>query len=387
MKLAYLFALTSLFAALQPSCSAKDGAVEKRGEGDRDGLGSDAGSGDDDEAESVGERDAAATQDREDSSSENAVPDDDAGSSRSGDPNDDVSGSDDVAGNTGNTHTAELETADAAEDAGPLSDTLSDDGSNGEGSPFPQTGNTATIGLYQSVISVMDAQAVNVSASAQFGPVEAEPAQEVEGACQITQRGSCNLSVCDLSAQPEATPPTQVIYADAGTLTVSGLLIPVELLRDAVTGQYVAYGNTRYWNGNETATIEVSGSSGAPTFSLELLMPSNVIVTYPVINLSSAVNVAKSVALDVTWAGGEVGEVNVSLQELGAQQLSRVISCSVAAAEGGVSVDALLLADLGADAFINVSVLSSATKTVEDWTVNALAASVNVLSGQLALSD
>lgn len=278
------------------------------------------------------------------------------------------------------------------------SDETTEEGDGGgeepEGDAAAPSGDTiksGSVGLSQLIFSVLDVETVSANANAGFsittydGPFPDQAALP----CVVTTEGSCSLSVCDFSDQEPAPegPGSTSKAVSAGDVTITGLSEEVVLSSDDNGSYTAASGTSRYWEGGETVVVSAPGSDDVPEFSIELTAPSDVSITDPEITLGVPVGVSRAEPFEVAWSEGDDGTISVSLID-GANdaELTRMITCTVPASAGGVTVDESLLEGFSDDGAISVSISAAAAATVEDWSLS-VSASGTLASGTVAFTD
>jgi hypothetical protein len=183
--------------------------------------------------------------------------------------------------------------------------------------------------------------------------------------CQSTTMGACQLFACaPMSGTNPQMPPNLL---NAGSVTITGLAINIPLMYSAPPGAYVSASYMGYlWTSSRPATVTVTGSADVPAFTLNVTAPNPISVTSPAAS-NSTYTISRGSALAVTWTGGVEGMVTVSVSSGTAATGQVMISCSVDAATGTVTVPAAFMAKLGATGSFSAGVTNIAHKTISDW--------------------
>src|SRR5690606_27257057 len=108
--------------------------------------------------------------------------------------------------------------------------------------------------------------------------------------------------------------------------------------------------------------------------------PSAVTLTAPVLDLATPLAVSTSADLELSWSEGEDGNVTLTLSETTDDDVSLGIYCSVPVSDGGLTVDATLLAGFAGPGALAVAVAGTGHTSVGDWTIS-LSASATLAAG------
>jgi hypothetical protein len=256
--------------------------------------------------------------------------------------------------------------------------------------PVGGTFKTGTISLSQQSLVVLDQEIVTAAAGAGFSIVTQGSAPPAGGnlPCESETVGSCTLQVCDLTDtdnNPDPSPGT-IVQVSAGDIGVTGLSQEITLSSDD-SGNYAPMtGMVKFWEGGETVTASAAGSDDVPEFSIELVAPSAVSWTSPELSIAAATTISRGSAFEAAWTEGAEGTITVMLSDAASDDVSRSVTCVLAVSEGGVTIDEALLSGFSDEGFMSASVATSATKTVEDWSMT-IAASGTIATGQVAFTD
>lgn len=263
------------------------------------------------------------------------------------------------------------------------------EGDGGGDAPSGDTVKSGVIALSQQSLSVLDQVVTSTTAFASFsiftpGSSSADPDALP---CEVETVGSCTLSVCDTSDVSQDPPASGTsMQVSAGDVTIDGLAQELVLSSEASGNYTPVTGMTALWEGGETVTASAPGSADVPEFSLEVSAPSDVSLTAPELDLLTPLAVSRSADLEFTWSEGEDGTVTVMISESMGDDVSRSISCSVAATEGSVSVDASLLEDFTGQGALSAVITAAGQTTVDDWAIS-ISASSSLASGLVEFGD
>jgi hypothetical protein len=190
---------------------------------------------------------------------------------------------------------------------------------------------------------------------------------EIEGtgdSCQSLQTlGDCQFYQCQNAA-------TAGKYLSAGNVSITGLAsaLTIPYMNAALGYQYSGWGSY-LWNSSRPVTAVVTGSADVPAFTLDLVAPNPITLTAPT-KSSGDYSFPRGTDLAVRWTGGVEGSVVVVLANKngGVTQFLEA-SCSVDASKGTATVPAALLAKLPASVSLEITVVNSASKDVQDWSM------------------
>ena len=260
------------------------------------------------------------------------------------------------------------------------------EGEGGSGDGETMEVKSGIISLDQStlVIAGLPDPIVSGTASGVFSISQVATAGENE--CETTTVDSCTMVVCPITEADGAAGDPPVIVG-AGDITFSGLSTNPEMSYDETTGRYASMPLTEYlWTESVEVTVEASGSDDVPAFSMDLVLPDPFTLTAPEAEAAGGYALSRSESLEVTWDGGGEGMVSVSMG--GDTDEQRVaISCFAPSADGGVTVDSSLIAELPDAGFFSASASASASSDVgDDWLVTFVGTNLGA-AGTTTVSD
>ena len=126
--------------------------------------------------------------------------------------------------------------------------------------------------------------------------------------------------------------------------------------------------------GGVTLQLNVSGG-GVPGFEASLVAASNVTITGPA-KPSPTVLVDRARDLQLTWAGANVGFVQVSMEVIGVDVFLGGIACTFPASAGNGTIPAAALATLPKTAgYLGISSITPDVETDRDWTIQLFGSS------------
>jgi hypothetical protein len=218
--------------------------------------------------------------------------------------------------------------------------------------------------------------------SGQFSELNADfkdQSGSIGESCSRTTVASCDVLICQLTNVPKQS------LASAGTLSLTGVMMPITLSPDA-SNSYASNPTTGpNWKAGDMLTLGGSGAT-VPAFSTQLVAPSYVDVTTPALTgTKQAIDRTKDLAF--AWTGGGAGSVVVSFSEV-SQTPDAVyhpisVTCTFPAASGAGSVPASVLAQLSASGggVLEVDGRTIQTLAVKDWQIVVTATATSTWSG------
>lgn len=214
------------------------------------------------------------------------------------------------------------------------------------------------------------------------------PTQSFPAWCTVQTVGACSFQKCippvvDAGAPTDAAVGAEsendagsIPYdppADGGDVTLSGLLGPNPDSgvqgNDITLNKGNGFGDDGYrvlWNGGEKLHVSTTGGADAPPIALDVIAPTRVEITSPI--LADGLVVDRSVPLALAWTPSSAGELTVSISSPNPSVFEN-LSCSMPASAGTGTIPAAALALLtpGAESYLEFSHANTATIVKTGW--------------------
>jgi len=159
-------------------------------------------------------------------------------------------------------------------------------------------------------------------------------------------------------------------YKNAGKLTLSGGAFPLSLALGPGGYSAVSDSEKALFEGGETLTFAAVGASDVPAFSVDLVAPSHVTVTAPVIIPGQKLELDKTTPFTLEWSGESAGQIEVVLsgpQQLPEPQTTIICRFDVAAGAAEIPVEALAKVALSGTGTMSVNAVSRVDHVAEGW--------------------
>jgi len=243
-----------------------------------------------------------------------------------------------------------------------------DNSSNGGGAQPPELGYITVQSLPGATPS--EPSSYNISAYFTGG---ADPTPE----CTVRTEGDCTILQCGSAGADGGT----FKYLSAGTLTVSGGLLPapgVTLEPDA-DNNYLAAGNINPWHAGQQLTVK-GGGGQIPIFEVSVSAPTTVTLTSPAMpDLGAKITISRTTPLEVHWSGEQTEkQIGITSQVLTPTgDTTAFVGCHFAASETSRTIPASILGVLPkGEVFIVATTRNQATIPVGDKAVGLQAEAV-----------